>query len=209
MVTTLLLIRHGITQSNLDDVYMGRSDEDISPEGYLQIEKLSMKLKKVSIAAIYSSPLKRTYSSAARIAKDHQIQSEIIADLNEIDMGSWQGLTKEKTKQQWPELWDQIMVDPGTIIVPQGEAFKDTMDRAIRAFEHIVTANPNKCVAIFTHDIIIKMIVMHVLGAPTRIYQHFQIDCTSVTEITASGKKRKLIELNNTSHLIDRKSWRA
>jgi broad specificity phosphatase PhoE len=201
MVTTLLLIRHGITQSNMSDIYMGRSDEDVSPEGYRQIDKLSMRLKKVPIAAIYSSPLKRTCSSATRIANDHNIKSEILSDLNEIDIGIWQGLSKEKTKQQWPELWNQIMLDPGKITVPQGEAFKDTMGRAIRAFEEIVTANPNKCVAIFTHDIIIKMIVMHVLNAPTRIYHHFQIDCSSVTEITASNKNRKLIELNNTSHL--------
>lgn len=201
MVTTLLLIRHGVTQSNKNDIYMGRSDEDISPEGYDQIEKLSMRLKKVPIAAIYSSPLKRTCSSAARIAKDHHIQCEILSDLNEIDFGSWQGLSKEKTKQQWPQLWEQIMVDPGKITLPQGEAFKDTMDRAIRAFEEIVTANPDKCVAIFTHEIIVKMIVMYVLNAPTRIYHHFQVDWSSVTEISASSKKRKLIELNNTSHL--------
>ena len=75
------------------------------------------------------------------------------------------------------------------------------MDRAIRAFEEIVTANPNKCVAIFTHEIIVKMIVMYVLNAPTHIYHHFQIDCSSVTEIIASNEKRKLIELNNTFHL--------
>ena len=37
-----------------------------------------------------------------------------------MDFGSWQGLSKEKTKQQWPELWEQIMVDPGKITVPQG-----------------------------------------------------------------------------------------
>lgn len=201
MVTKLLLIRHGITQSNMSDIYMGRSDEDISSEGYHQIDQLSMRLKKVPIAAIYSSPLKRTCSSAARIAKDHHIKNEIHNDLNEIDIGIWQGLSKEKAKQQWPELWDQIMLDPGEITVPQGEAFKDTLSRSIRAFEEIVTANPNKCVAIFTHDIIIKLIVMHVLNAPTRIYQHFQIDCSSVTEITASNGKRKLIELNNTAHL--------
>ena len=58
MVTTLLLMRHGVTQSNMKDIYMGRSDEDVSPEGYHQIDKLSLRLKKVPIAAIYSSPLK-------------------------------------------------------------------------------------------------------------------------------------------------------
>src|SRR5579872_7384303 len=199
MATTLLLIRHGRTQSNIDNVYSGRTDEEMNAEGYIQLDKLSHRLKNMPITEIYSSPLRRTYTTAKQVAKELSISCKILEELTEIDLGIWQGLSREKVKRAWPQLWDQQLVDPGKIALPNGETFQQTMDRAIGAFENIAKTNINKCAAIVTHEIIIKMLVIYVLKAPTSIYHHFQIDCASITEVRIVNDKSKLIGLNSTS----------
>ena len=201
MITTLLLIRHGITQSNIENIYMGFSEETLNQEGFSQVDQLSLRLKKIPIAAIYSSPLKRTTATAERISKDRNIEITTLDDLKEIDFGDWEGLPKETIKQKWPLLYDQIKADPGNIVLPEGESFKDAMERSIKAFEEISSTNANKCAVIITHEIIIKMMIIHVLNASTNIYSRFQNDWTSISKITISGRERKLITANDTSHL--------
>ena len=59
MSTTVLLVRHGQTKSNITGYFMGWSNEDISDLGYAQVRSLSSRLAKFPIATIYTSPLKR------------------------------------------------------------------------------------------------------------------------------------------------------
>ncbi len=40
MTTTILLVRHGQTSSNIDGYYMGWSNEDLDQEGYAQVARM-------------------------------------------------------------------------------------------------------------------------------------------------------------------------
>lgn len=201
MASTILLIRHAITQSNLNEIYQGRSEEDVTPEGYLQIDQLCKRLKNTPIATVYSSPLKRARTTASCIAKDKYLPLEIREELKEIDLGLWEGLTKEEICQKWPEIWAQLLFDPGKIVLPKGESFKEVIERSVRVFEELIHLHTHPCIAIVTHDIIIKILVLYVLKVPTSAYHRFQIDCASITKITSLNNSHKLISLNDTFHL--------
>ncbi len=201
-MTTLLFIRHGITESNENDLYPGYSEEEVSSKGVDQIDKLMQRLKNTNIDSVYSSSINRACKTAKQFAKKRNIPCFILEDLKEINLGLWDRLPKEEIKRRWPQLWEQAMDDPGEIVLPEGERFQDTLNRSVRAFQKIAAENSNKCIAIFlSHDVIIKMIVMHVLNAPTRIYHKFQIDCASISKITITNEKPQLISLNDTAHL--------
>lgn len=201
MTTTILLARHGQTDSNINGFYMGWSEQDLNEEGYRQAKKLADRLAARPLAAIYTSPLKRTRSTATVIAERHKLELNPMDDLIEVNLGDWQGLHIDEIRQGWPELWKQWRSDPSDVTVPGGESFKKVYERAVRAFKQIVLASRDKTALIVTHDIIVKMIVIHAINAPTGIYRRFNIDNASLSTVELSGNNLKLTRLNDTSHL--------
>ena len=57
MTTTVLLVRHGQTNSNVTGFYMGWSDEDLDEAGHTQARRLSSRLSGWPVASVYTSPL--------------------------------------------------------------------------------------------------------------------------------------------------------
>ena len=171
MTTTVLLVRHGQTRSNVSGYYMGWSEEDLNDVGYIQARKLASRLADLPIAAIYTSPLRRVHTTASLIAEPHRLEVKPIDDLIEIRLGDWQGLHESEIARRWPELWKQSEVDPSMLAMPNGESFSQVADRAVKAFETVVAANRDRHVVIVTHDIVVRILVAHVMGVTYSIYR--------------------------------------
>lgn len=201
MTTTVLLARHGQTGSNVSGFYMGRSDEDLNDVGYAQARSLSSRLAGLPIDSVYTSPLRRADVTATILAKPHNLKVKVSDDLNEIHLGDWQGLHLNEISQRWPELWQQWRADPSESTIPEGESFQQVAERAIRAFETVVAAEPGRQALIVTHEIVIKVLVARALGVSNSIYRRFEINNTSLSIIRLTNGKTRLITLNNTSHL--------
>ena len=201
MTTTILLVRHGQTESNITGYFMGWSDEDMSDSGYAQAQKLASRLAHLPIASVYTSPLKRAHNTALIVAKAHNVKPKISDNLIEIQVGDWQGLHRDEISQRWPELWQQLRTDPSEVTMPNGESLRQVTERAVRAFETVVRANQDKQALIVTHDIIIRVLVAHALGVPNSIYRRFEINNASLSLIRVDNSNPHLITLNDTSHL--------
>lgn len=201
MTTTILLVRHGQTESNITGFFMGWSNEDLNEIGYTQARRLSSRLAGWPVASFYTSPLKRTYNTATIIAAPHKLELKVLDDLLEIQQGDWQGLHIDEISQRWPELWQQSRIDPSEVTLPNGESFQQVTERAVRTFEMIVANNQNKHVVIVTHDIVIRVLVAHTLGTSNSIYRRLEINNASLSIIRVIDSKARLITLNDTSHL--------
>lgn len=201
MMTTILLVRHGQTNSNIDGYYMGWSNEDLNQEGYSQARKLAAWLSDMPIDAIYSSPLKRAYNTALIIAEPHKLKTEVVQDLIEMKFGDWESLHINEITRGWPELWKQWRIDPTDVAVPNGESFQQVVARVTRAFEKIAADNEDKTVLIATHEIGIKVMAIHALGAPTGVYRRFDVFNASLSVVHVKDDRARLITLNDTSHL--------
>jgi len=203
MTTTVLLARHGQTNSNVTGFFMGWSDEDLNEVGYAQVRSLSSRLAGMPIASVYTSPIQRAYITAMILAKPHNLEVKVLDDLIEIQLGDWQGLHLNEISQRWPELWQQWRTDPSESTIPNGESFKQVTERAIQAFEAVVAAEQGRQAVIVTHEIVIKVLVAHVLGVPNSIYRRFEINNASLSMVRLINGKTRLIMLNDTSHLED------
>jgi broad specificity phosphatase PhoE len=102
----LALVRHGQTRANMERRWQGHGDWDLDELGQRQAEALGEWYGVVE--TVYSSPLKRAWSTAERIAKDG-ITS--VADLRELNMGEWEGLTTEDIAERWPGVMETIYRD--------------------------------------------------------------------------------------------------
>lgn len=201
MTTNILLVRHGQTDSNVKDYYMGWSAEDLNETGYTQARRLSARLAKLPITAVYTSPLQRVVSTANILAEPHKLAPNAWQDLIEINVGDWQGLHTNEIKQKWPGLYQQWQIDPSDIIMPNGESLNEVTERAVRALKQILEANWEKQALIVTHDIIVKVIVAYALGVTNRIYRRFRISNASLTNIMIADGDYRILTLNDTAHL--------
>ena len=201
MTTTVFLVRHGQTKSNVTGFYMGWANEDLDDAGYRQVNSLAYRLAKQPIDSIYSSPLRRTDTTAQIIAKPHGLKVGTSEKLIEIRFGDWEGLHMDEISQRWPELWQQWRTDPSQLTPPNGESFQQVSKRTVRFFDQIASANQGKSAVIVTHEIVVKSVVTHILGAPASIYRRFDINNASLSMVRIIDGKARLAILNDTSHL--------
>jgi broad specificity phosphatase PhoE len=201
MTTTVLLVRHGQTNSNVTGFYMGRSDEDLDEVGYTQARRLSSRLSGWPIASVYTSPLRRAYTTAAILAEPHLLELNVLDDLIELGLGDWQGLHMDEIKRRWPDVWQQSRIDPSEVTMPNGESFRQVTERAVRVFESVLGSNPGKQVVIVTHEVVVKVIVAHVLGVSNSMYRRFEVNNASLSVIRVANSNSRLITLNDTSHV--------
>ena len=82
------LVRHARTDANAGGIWQGRTDGDVDAVGESQIASLRTRLRGRRFDLVLSSPLKRARQTAAVFG-----EPIIEADLIEIDVGRWDGLT--------------------------------------------------------------------------------------------------------------------
>lgn len=92
----ILYIRHGQTDYNVKDLWMGSVDVPLNEHGRTQAENAAMKLSSIIIDKIYSSSLGRAYETASIIASRQSIPPEIVVlpGLRERCFGELEGTFK-------------------------------------------------------------------------------------------------------------------
>ncbi|MDE6747219.1 MAG: histidine phosphatase family protein, partial [Oscillospiraceae bacterium] len=110
----IYFVRHAEAMGNVQEFFQGRTDCEISERGAKQLEYLAEWFKDVPIERIYSSPLKRTISTAEAVNRHHGLP--IIEDerLIEIDGGVWEGKPWAELPVLYPveyDLWQNRMED--------------------------------------------------------------------------------------------------
>ena len=201
MLSEILLVRHGQTESNRTGYYIGWSSEDLDTTGVAQAQRLSSRLAGSPIEVIYSSPLQRAFTTASIIAGPHHVEVKTLPDLKEVNQGHLQGAPRSETKNRFPEFWKQLIEDISQATFPGGESFAQVAERSLRTFKSIIKENPDKRVLIVSHEIVIKIIIMQALGVPYNIYRRFEVGNASLSLLQVQGTSFKLITLNDKSHL--------
>ena len=89
MKTTLILVRHGNSVTNVTNTFAGSLDAELNEMGNKQARLTAEYLKKFKIDKIYSSDLKRAYNTAVPIAEFHNMKIEKNEGLRELFAGDW------------------------------------------------------------------------------------------------------------------------
>ena len=92
----IIFIRHGETDYNAKNLWMGRTDILLNKRGLLQAKTASTLLQGFNFSKIYTSPLKRALQTASIIHKQQPNQPNLIIDklLQERSFGELEGLRK-------------------------------------------------------------------------------------------------------------------
>ena len=175
-MATLILIRHGESQWNLENRFTGWVDVELSAKGIQEADSAGKKLTAYKIDKAYTSTLKRainTLDLALKSAGKTGLPIVRDAALNERHYGALQGLNKSETAKLysdeqvhiWRRSYDVPPPTEKTDFNPEGisESLKDTGARAIPYFDKNIAADlkTGKSVIVAAHGNSLRSIVMH------------------------------------------------
>jgi broad specificity phosphatase PhoE len=148
-VTTILLARHGETDWNRDYRFQGHADPPLNDAGRAQAVDLSAALASEELAAVYSSPLRRAFETAEVVTAARALEPVAVEALREVDVGSWQGLTRAEVERRFPEQYARWL-DHGQGW-DDGESYEEMGDRVVAALLELAEAHDGERILAVTH----------------------------------------------------------
>ncbi len=183
---TIYIIRHGETLANKEKRFAGITDVPLTPFGEEQAKQVGIKLKDVSLEAIYCSDLSRAHQTATHIQSHHQVPLTTDARFREMNFGMWEGLTFEEIKRNHANELDQWFKNFATYVVPEGESVSHVYNRVSLAYEGLLSEHgkdSKKNIAIVAHGGVIQALLSYILYGNIDGYWRFGIDNCGLTKI--------------------------
>ena len=199
-MTEIILVRHGETAWNVEEVFRGRIDVELNETGLRQAELLAEYLSGVKIDAVYSSPLRRALNTAEVIARYHTLEVEIAPKLIDFDFGKWQGLPHQEVKRRYKKLYAQWLENPHLIQMPDGESLDEVRERALTAVDEVV-AKHEGAVVLVSHRVVNKVLICALLGLDNSHFWNIRQDTCGTTTFAYEKGRFILTKHNDTSYL--------
>ncbi len=205
MTTTVYLVRHCESFANLNKVFSGWTDVDITENGKKQLELLSDRFKGENIHAIYSSPISRAVKTANAINAHHNLPLQIHEGVKELNGGVLEGEYWETAHEKFPkviQLWEEA---PWDFEVEGGETMRFVFERMRDAVLEIATSNKGKTVAIASHGCALRNFLCYAKGLEIESINEVNwLDNTAVTRVDFDENLvPNLVFENDTTHLAD------
>jgi probable phosphoglycerate mutase len=162
--TTLVLIRHGETDWNVEGRYQGQADPPLNARGLAQAHELAAKLRDVGLDVLYTSPLRRALQTARVVADALGLRLHVEPRLMEIHQGDWQGRLRDEIAARYPELFRRWLTEPWSVTPPGGESLSQVQARVYAALDDILARHPGQRIGLVTHRIPIALIKVRYQG---------------------------------------------
>lgn len=198
-MTTLLLIRHGVTAATGTRLG-GRTQAELSDVGRAQAERAGERIAALGVRALYASPLARTWQTADIVGKVVGREPQACDGLLEVDYGRWTDRPLKSVART--KMWPVIQQRPSLAAFPDGETIRAAQLRAADAVEQLVARHRTTVIAAVSHADVIKTLVAFYLSLPLDAFQRLHVSPASVTALQlAPGARPVLVRFNDDGPL--------
>jgi broad specificity phosphatase PhoE len=171
-VTTLLIARHGETDWNRARRWQGHADRPLTKRGQAQAAELAERLADIALDAVYSSDLRRARETAEAVAHAQGVDVVQLAELREVDVGSWEGLTREEAETRFPDGFRRWLA--GGTGWEDGESYAEMSTRVLAAVDRIADEDESGRLLIVSHGGPIRAIHGAALGMDVEAYRRIR-----------------------------------
>ena len=197
----LILVRHGITAWNANGRYQGQTDIPLNEEGLQQAQVTRERLRSEQFTACYTSALSRARVTAEVILEAHRCPISETPELNEMNYGDWEGLTRAEILEHYADNWKDMLADPLHVAPSNGESRLELQQRVARVITAIEREHRNACLLIVSHGGTIRAIVSHYLRLPGVEARRLRLDNTGISVVDSFDGDGILALFNDTAHL--------
>ena len=166
-ISTLVLVRHGQSQWNKENLFTGWKDPDLTERGIEEAINAGQKIKQTNISfdLHFTSKLKRAQKTGILIMRElgQDIDTSENEALNERDYGDLSGLNKDDARKKWGDeqvhIWRRSYDTPP----PGGESLKNTAERVLPYFKDIIypELRKHKNILISAHGNSLRALIMY------------------------------------------------
>ena len=202
VVTQCFLVRHGEIGANVERLWHGSTDSELTSRGQQQVAHLGRHFsnKSYRITGIYSSPLKRTMSTAQAIADQHSMAVSPVPGLIEFGVGEWEGLSYEVIASEHG-FFDKIALNQD--FSPNGgESVNQVAARMHETFFSLVDQHRGEKIVLVGHGAAFAILMAGLLeGAHYPFFDHHMSNTgISLLEVAADNAVRRAW-FDETGHL--------
>lgn len=186
--TTIVLVRHGVTQHTSAKRFsggLGGDNPPLSDEGLAQARAAADWLAGLGdrVDAVLASPVRRTRETAAVVAEALGLPVEEEPGFAEMEFGEWDGLTFLEVAER-----DQAGLDAwlGDLDVPPpgGESFRQVQQRVLAGLDRVLAEHAGRTVVVVSHVTPIKTLVAHAMGAPLGAVFRMELSPASISVVS-------------------------
>ena len=205
MSLTLHFLRHGQTTLSREDNFCGSGlDPELTSEGLEMAEAFAAAYREKQWAAIFTSSLRRTITTAQPLCEALGASMESRAELDEIAYGQWEGLSKETVGQKFHDDYISWEADPAWHAPTGGELAVTIAQRGSQIVREIRERFDGGNILIVSHKATIRIILCSLMGIDVGRFR-YRLGCPvgglSVVEFTSHGPL--LHTLADRSHLSE------
>ena len=168
----IILVRHGETNMNRDNLYHGILDPALNGTGIKQAEKAYNIIKDISYDKIFSSPLKRAYETAT-ILNYKKLNIELSDKIKELNFGIFEGLSYEEILNKYPYELKEATKNWKNYNFKTGESPLELQKRSV---QFINSLDKNLNYLIVAHWGVICTILSYYFSHNLDAYWKFKID---------------------------------
>jgi 2,3-bisphosphoglycerate-dependent phosphoglycerate mutase len=198
---TLVLVRHGQSQWNLENKFTGWVDVPLTIQGEQEAHRAGKQLKNLHFDIAFTSDLQRAQKTLAIILEEiGQKNLTIIKEkaLNERHYGDLQGLDKTETAKKFGDEQVKIWRRSYDIAPPNGESLKDTAARTLPYFDAQIVPllKEGKNILVAAHGNSLRSIVMHLEHLTKEQVLELNLE-TAVPRVYELDKDLKILSAKN------------
>jgi probable phosphomutase (TIGR03848 family) len=203
-VTTVLLVRHGLTATTGQVLTGWTPGVGLDDRGRAQARTLGARIAPVALDAVVTSPLERCRQTVAEliaVRNGHPGPAAPVVDdrVGECRYGDWTGRPLAELAKD--PLWPVVQAHPSAVRFPgaDGESMLDMQHRAVSAIrEWNERLGKDATYLVCSHGDVIKAIVADSLGLHLDQCQRIVADPCSLTVINYTPMRPFLLRLNDT-----------
>lgn len=189
----IILVRHGESELNIEGVYYGSLDPELTEKGKKQAEKAREILKSIDYEKIYASDLKRAIDTA-EIVNYKKIEILIDEELRELNFGIFEGRTYKELQEKYPEELKKSQSNWENYNYITGESVLELQKRAVNFIEKKVNLEGDT--VLVTHWGVINTILSHYFSKGLDSYWKYSVKNGGIVIIEFSEKYPVLKGLN-------------
>ena len=184
MRTSVYLLRHGQTESNLQRRYQSWGESPLTDFGRLQAAAAARRLRRIPFTVALCSPAGRARASLAPLlaGRDGLVPHED-ARWAETSHGRWEGLTYREVLARFPDEAHARFADGAQGRAAGGESLHDVAERVAAAWGDLLREHAGGRVLVLTHATPIQLVLCAAFGLEPGQHWHWRIDLGSITSL--------------------------
>jgi broad specificity phosphatase PhoE len=200
-MTTLIIVRHGHTALNDGDRFRGRTDTPLDDQGLREAEITAKEIsRRWKLSAVYTSSVSRAHVTGEIIGKPFGLSAIDEPGILDMDYGEWTGLTFDEARAHDADAYKLCMERPSAFRPPKGESFEELRERSVAAVKSIAGKHPDQAVAIVTHNVVNRVILLGFLETSTDHFWRMHQGTCAINVLEYDGKVYNIEQINDTCH---------